>query len=39
MSSGEVAADEAAMRDALGEARMALAHGDVPVGAVVVHNG
>lgn len=27
------------MRDALGEARMALAHGDVPVGAVVVHDG
>lgn len=38
-SSGQLAADEAAMRDALGEARMALAHGDVPVGAVVVHNG
>ena len=35
----QLTADEAAMRDALGEARMALAHGDVPVGAVVVHNG
>jgi tRNA(adenine34) deaminase len=34
-----LAADQAAMRDALGEARMALAHGDVPVGAVVVHDG
>lgn len=33
------AMDESAMRDALGEAHMALAHGDVPVGAVVVHNG
>jgi len=39
MSSAELAADEQAMRDALGEAKMALAHGDVPVGAVVVHNG
>ena len=39
MSSVDPAADESAMRDALGEARMALAHGDVPVGAVVVHNG
>lgn len=39
MSNAELAADEAAMRDALGEARMALAHGDVPVGAVVVRNG
>ena len=39
-SSAELhAADEAAMRDALGEARMALTHGDVPVGAVVVHEG
>ena len=28
-----------AMRVALEEARAALAHGDVPVGAVVVHNG
>ncbi|MFM8390334.1 MAG: tRNA adenosine(34) deaminase TadA [Actinomycetota bacterium] len=35
----DIAVDESAMRDALGEARMALAHGDVPVGAVVVHNG
>ena len=34
-----LAADEAAMRDALGEAHMALTHGDVPVGAVVVHDG
>ncbi len=39
MSSVDPAADESAMRDALGEARMALTHGDVPVGAVVVHNG
>ena len=39
MSSVDPAADESAMRDALGEARMALAHEDVPVGAVVVHNG
>ncbi|MFM7411441.1 MAG: tRNA adenosine(34) deaminase TadA [Actinomycetota bacterium] len=39
MSSDVLAADEQAMRDALGEARMASAHGDVPVGAVVVHNG
>jgi tRNA(adenine34) deaminase len=38
MSSAEIAADEQAMRDALGEAKMALAHGDVPVGAVVVHD-
>ena len=39
MSSAELATDEQAMRDALGEAKMALARGDVPVGAVVVHNG
>ena len=32
-------AHEAAMRVALSEARAALAHGDVPVGAVVVCNG
>ena len=38
-SGADHAVDEQAMRDALGEARMALAHGDVPVGAVVVHNG
>jgi tRNA(adenine34) deaminase len=31
--------DTAAMRAALDEARAALAHGDVPVGAVVVHGG
>ena len=31
--------DEDVMRIALDEARLALAHGDVPVGAVVVHNG
>jgi tRNA(adenine34) deaminase len=33
------AADEQAMRRALDEARAAAAHGDVPVGAVVLHNG
>ncbi len=31
--------DEAAMALALDEARLALAHGDVPVGAVVLRNG
>ena len=31
--------DDGAMQLALTEARAALAHGDVPVGAVVVHNG
>ena len=31
--------DERFMRDALGAARRALAHGDVPVGAAVVRNG
>jgi tRNA(adenine34) deaminase len=31
--------DEEAMRVALQEARLAAQHGDVPVGAVVVHNG
>ncbi|MFI5182596.1 MAG: tRNA adenosine(34) deaminase TadA [Thermoanaerobaculia bacterium] len=31
--------DERFMRDALGAARRALAHGDVPVGAAVVQNG
>jgi tRNA(adenine34) deaminase len=31
--------DDDVMRVALEEARAALAHGDVPVGAVVVHNG
>lgn len=31
--------DEAAMRVALEEARAAEAHGDVPIGAVVVHDG
>jgi len=31
--------DERFMRDALGAARRALAHGDVPVGAAVVKNG
>jgi tRNA(adenine34) deaminase len=31
--------DESAMRAALDEARAALGHGDVPVGAVVVRNG
>jgi tRNA(adenine34) deaminase len=33
------AADEAWMREAIAEARKALAHDDVPVGAVVVHEG
>jgi tRNA(adenine34) deaminase len=33
------ALDEHFMRLALREARLALAHGDVPVGAVVVHDG
>ena len=28
-----------AMQAALDEARLAFAHGDVPVGAVVLHNG
>ena len=32
-------ADESAMRTALAEARAAEAHGDVPIGAVVVRNG
>jgi len=31
--------DVAAMRHALAEAQHAVAHGDVPVGAIVVHNG
>ena len=31
--------DVAAMRHALAEAQRAAAHGDVPVGAIVVHNG
>ncbi|MFZ9918917.1 MAG: tRNA adenosine(34) deaminase TadA [Ilumatobacteraceae bacterium] len=31
--------DETAMRHALTEAQRAIAHGDVPVGAVVLHNG
>ncbi len=32
-------ADEAAMRQALVEAKAAVSHGDVPVGAVVLHEG
>jgi tRNA(adenine34) deaminase len=31
--------DDDAMQDALAQARLALAHDDVPVGAVVVHDG
>jgi tRNA(adenine34) deaminase len=37
MSSPATAADERWMREALAEARAALEHGDVPIGAVVVH--
>ena len=33
---GEASTDEAAMRAALGEARAAIAHGDVPVGALAL---
>jgi len=35
----EAASDERFMRDALGAARRALLHGDVPVGAAVVKDG
>jgi tRNA(adenine34) deaminase len=39
VGSGASLSDDEAMQLALTEARAALAHGDVPVGAVVVHNG
>ncbi len=39
VGSGTPLSDDEAMQLALTEARAALAHGDVPVGAVVVHNG
>ena len=38
-SDADQAAIEAAMRDAIAEARSALAHDDVPVGAVVLRDG
>jgi len=39
MVTGTESTDEIAMRLALEQARLALAHGDVPVGAVVMHEG
>ena len=39
VGSGASLSDDEAMQLALAEARAALAHGDVPVGAVVLHNG
>ena len=39
MESGPSHADEQWMRAAIGEAQHALAHDDVPIGAVVVHSG
>ena len=39
MSELSVAADEAFLREAIAEAQHAAAAGEVPVGAVVVHNG
>src|SRR3954469_5176863 len=39
MDGGPFHADEVAMRAAIAEAQRALAHDDVPIGAVVVHSG
>jgi len=39
MDDGPFHADEVWMRDAIAEAQRALAHDDVPIGAVVVHSG
>jgi tRNA(adenine34) deaminase len=39
MVGGRIHADEEHMRAAMDEARLALAHEDVPIGAVVVHDG
>jgi tRNA(adenine34) deaminase len=39
MDGGRFHADEEGMRAAIGEARLALGHDDVPIGAVVVHSG
>ena len=39
MLGGPFHADDEGMRAAIGEARLALAHDDVPIGAVVVHSG
>jgi tRNA(adenine34) deaminase len=39
MAAGQIELDERFMRLAIREAELALEHGDVPIGAVVVHDG